>query len=494
LGTSVTGATVSQLGSGQVYTYPWGNNITSGNLTSGVGYRALINGNTTITTSGTLTTGDVTATINTGAKAFSFVSNPYQAVLDFKSLTSSNLQAGYWYLDPTATTTDGLGNVYEGYDYWSSPTGPANTYTSGGLTLDKYIQPGQGFFVQNQDNSSASSLTFKEAALTYTQTPTSVFGTATPLNRIATGLFKAGKNVDGAVTVFNTNFSTGFDQYDGVKFSNHFENLTFKVGSNELCANATNLPSAGEELALHLYNLSVNTAYTLKLNASQFSASGLSAYLKDSKLGTQTLLTDSISVNFTADSANLSSRFSILFGASTLPVKSISLSAAAINSKQVSIKWSSVGQLNVVSYKVERSLDGVNFSALATVSPASSSNYSFVDDNATATAYYRIKATDNIGLVSYSNVISITNYESGITVYPNPISGNSFKIGIGAIGKYNVSLVNKLGQSVYSTTINHTAASNLETVTLNSKLATGSYILKATEVNGSVKTSEIIIK
>ena len=494
LGACITGVNTSAL-SNQVYTYngsTW--NAYSGVMTPGTGYRTEINGATTsrITVTGTATvTDDVTPTLNSGANTFSFVANPYNAVLDFDQLTTSNLQTGFYYLDPTYV--DNLG--YLGYKYYGTLTGAANTF-SNGLSLTQYIQPGQGFFVKNT-SSGTPSLTFKTSAEVSGNTA-NVFGAAAPLNRIATGLFIGGKNVDGAVAVFNSSFSSGLDNNDAIKIVNHAENLTFTIAGQYYCTNAFSLPKATDELPLHMNNLVANTTYTLKLDASQFVGNGLNAYIKDNVAGTQTLLAGDSNIvvfNTATDTASYSNRFTIVFGTGILPIKNITLSAKALNSKQVSIVWSVAGEGNVNSYQIERSVDGVHFSELATVSPSTSSNYSYIDVTPLgAEAYYRIKATDNIGLVSYSNAVSITNFESGITVFPNPLTSDNFKLSLGNTGKYTVSLVDALGKTVFTTNINHVTGYSFENIALGNKLIVGNYTIKATDENGKISSTQIIIK
>ena len=450
-----------------------------------------MNSDVTLSYSGTLLTGNQNIPLTGGTDQFSFISNPYASQVDFNALTKSGLYDGYWYLDPTT-----LYGTYEDYNYYGVNLGVSNIY---GKSAGQYLQPGQAFFVCS-NTSGTPSLTFTESSKNNGNGQLSIFGVSSPLNRIATGLFANSKNLDGAVVVFNSNFSDGVGKEDGLKISNQGENLTFKVGGKDLCANGWTMPKATDELPLHLYQLNTNTAYTLRLDASQFVGNGLAAYIKDNVLNTQTLLAgDSNIVSFTTttDTATYSNRYSIVFGSSTLPVKSISLTATELQHNQVSLKWSVIGETNVADYKVEHSIDGITFSDLATVSATSSNNYTYLDATAIEGAdYYRIKATDNTGVVIYSKVVSIKNYELGITVFPNPVTSNSFKLGLGsATGKYTVKLMDKLGKTVYSTTINHSVSSALETVTLRNQLAAGSYTLTARGEDGkALRSTEIIIK
>ena len=491
IGINATSVNTSDISS-QVYTYSGGIwSSYSGTMTPGVGYRALFNGNSSKTVYGTSVSNAITPSLNYGEFAFSFVANPYNAVLDIDALFSSTsgLQLGYWYFDPT-----NIVGGYEGYKFYGSLVGASNTY-SNGLTLGRYIQPGQGFFVQN-DGSGSSSLEFDPTQIVSGHT-TNVFG-ENLLNRISAGLFKDGQNLDGAVVVFNSLFTSGYDKYDATKINNQGENLAFTIAGKDFCANAFSLPKETDELPMHLYNLVSNTTYTLKLDASQFVGNGLSAYLQDNLLNAKTLLVganNEITFSTGTDVSTVANRYSILF-ASSLPVKNILLSATALANKQVALKWTTVGESNVASYKVERSTDGTTFTTLATISPETSQSYSFLDASVTESAnYYRIKSTDNTGAFSYSNVqkVSIVN-RSLLTVFPNPIIGTSFNLSLANTGKYFVNLIDKLGRTVYATTINHIAVASSENIVLNNKLLSGSYTVKVTDENGKVSNTEIIVK
>ena len=450
-----------------------------------------MNSSVTLSYSGTLLTGNQIIPLTGGQDKYSFISNPYASQVDFDALATSGLYNGYWYLDPTT-----LYGTYENYNYYGVNIGASNIYGRSGT---KYLQPGQAFFVCS-NTSGTPSLTFTEGAKNNNNAQAAIFGVTTLLNRIATGLFANGKNLDGAVVVFNSKFSNSIAKEDGLKINNQAENLTFTVSGKDLCANGWGLPTATDGLPLHLYHLNINTAYTLRLDASQFVGNGLSAYINDNLLNKQTLLVgDSNTVSFTTttDTAIYSNRYSVVFKPTTLPVRTISLTETKLRGNQVAIKWNVNGVGNVANYTVERSMDGISFNNLVTVPSTTSNNYSFIDaKTANVINYYRIKATDNVGVISYSNVASVVLSNSGyqLSISPNPVTNNSFNISLGNTGKYTVSLVDKLGHTVYSTIINHATANVLENVVISKRLAAGSYTVTAKGMDGKVLSTEIIIK
>jgi hypothetical protein len=87
----------------------------------------------------TLTTGS-TIPLNPGSAGYSFIGNPYWSVLDWDAIdkTNSNITETFYYWDPTINTRGA-------YVSYNTSSGSSNN-TSG---VNRYIQPGQAFFVQN---------------------------------------------------------------------------------------------------------------------------------------------------------------------------------------------------------------------------------------------------------------------------------------------------------------------------------------------------------
>ena len=296
------------------------------------------------------------------------------------------------------------------------------------------------------------------------------------------------------------NFSKSIGTEDATKFPNAGENISIKQGNTDLCIDGTALPVATDVYPLHLYNLQSSTDYTIRLDASQFVGNGLVAYLKDNNTNAETLLSgDNTTISFTTkatDAGSYANRYSIVFGASALPVKNITLSVTELRNSQVSVQWRTIGESNIANYQVERSTNGISFTALATVTPSTAHSYSFIDvTHSGAGVYYRIKAVDNVGLVAYSNVVRLNTADRlQLTVYPNPVIGKNFNVDLGsaAAGKYSIILYNKLGQQVYNGVINHNAG-GVESINVGSKLATGSYTLNVIGNSQTLKT-EIEVK
>jgi hypothetical protein len=111
-----------------------------------------------------------------------------------------------------------------------------------------------------------------------------------------------------------------------------------------------------------------------------------------------------------------------------------SLSASAVpGNGTITVNWQVTNENDMQGYSVERSFNGVLFSAIASVTPqlsGSNTNYSYTDAPAgdqSGVVYYRIKATDLNGRNFFSKIIPV--YQSAqtvkLTVTPNPVEGDA---------------------------------------------------------------------
>lgn len=109
-----------------------------------------------------------------------------------------------------------------------------------------------------------------------------------------------------------------------------------------------------------------------------------------------------------------------------LPIKLLSFNAQRQNSAVV-INWQTEEEINSKVYRIERSSDGVSFSAIADVpsnNKAAGSRYMYTDATPLdGINYYRLKSIDIDGKYAYTNVrvVIFTIASTIISVYPNPV-------------------------------------------------------------------------
>jgi hypothetical protein len=109
-----------------------------------------------------------------------------------------------------------------------------------------------------------------------------------------------------------------------------------------------------------------------------------------------------------------------------LPVTLLSFSAEAKNSFVVT-NWSTTNEIGFAGFTLERSADGVNFTAIETVKAVNTytsvNNYEAKDISPLSSLnYYRLKMTDIDGHVNYSLIrtVSFSGNSTEFNCYPNP--------------------------------------------------------------------------
>jgi hypothetical protein len=109
-----------------------------------------------------------------------------------------------------------------------------------------------------------------------------------------------------------------------------------------------------------------------------------------------------------------------------LPLELLSFEAVAAG-KASKLTWTTTREVDVRDFIVERSDDGTSYDSIGNVTAqqgySDNNNYSFIDNNPTATSFYRLRMTDLDGAFSYSPVRKLSSGATAISVscYPNPV-------------------------------------------------------------------------
>ncbi len=445
-----------------------------------------------------------------GARSgFSMVANPYVAPVQWTkvyaasvAVSAGGINASYWYLDPTYSAT-GTYLAYNALSGGSSVTSDAtNSYTkasTNATTATDFIQPGQAFFVQSA--SATPTVKFTEACKAASSANLkSIFGVTAPVSKIYLSLLMkdtANKyaGVDGAALAFRSDFgNTAYGPQDALKFGTSNNSVAISDKGTALSIDGRMPATASDVIPIALRKLTAKS-YKLVIDASSYNANSYLPVLKDNYRGIVKVLSIGVdTITFTVDTsiaATYSNRFSLGFKQTTLAVNSI-VASASLNNKTASISWNTVGEKRVSRFEVEKSTDAKSFTKIgqATAKNTTTASYSATDNNATAAInYYRIKAISEVGTVSYSNVakVSISNYESGITLYPNPLKGSkvlNVSLANVSAGKYYVTITNLLGQKVHEAAISHQGGTATHAITVTNTLAAGTYGVTVRDANG----------
>ena len=158
------------------------------------------------------------------------------------------------------------------------------------------------------------------------------------------------------------------------------------------------------------------------------------------------------------------------------------------------LNWSTSQQLNTGKFVVERSADGIGFSAIgevpATGNTATIQQYNFTDNNpGSGINYYRLRIVDIDNSSKYSAVRSVRNAGSAdIAIYPNPAKALiTVKINSDIADKAAVAISDMSGKIISTQQLVITKGINLLPVNVD-QFAAGSYFIKITLAN------DVIIK
>jgi hypothetical protein len=271
-------------------------------LRSGEGYRILLRGSrgvdlnnntatadaTTLRTTGTLEvcatrtfTTSSTVPLSAASAGFSLVGNPYWSVVDWHTVSATNLEQTIYYWDPNLAGTSNRG-AYVSYNTSSGKSNPSSNIT-------RYIQPGQAFFVRNtagvDGSATLPTLTIdKDDIVTGTGNRSSIFGRAprgelvpgginmTPstTERIYVSLIPKGRTVsgtaDGLLVAYGKTFGMEKGKEDAEKLTNPDENLSADYGGlRHSILGLQTSEDRTDSIPLGLWNLSAGN-YTLRID------------------------------------------------------------------------------------------------------------------------------------------------------------------------------------------------------------------------------------
>ena len=487
------------------------------NLVPGTGYVMNIRGNrnsATVTCANQLEIGNPTApeavtlsatgTVNTGPKTvslydttlskYTLIANPYPSQISFTSFQAAN--SGKTYNKMWTYSPFGSGN-YTTY----SAGAIANAATGYDNTTGDRIASGQAFFVEATPAGSNGTITFQESHKASGAIPnTQYFGT--PSNKLLRISLQGNANalLDEVIIRFNQagTKTTYNPNWDAESFNAGSQVLTTIKGTRALA-----IATLPDSLAIDTAQLGVssNSSGNFQLSFSDYGGldSTTSITLLDKFLGiSQNIRTNPVyPFNVTADTASQGThRFEVVFrGANPLPVSFINVSATQ-NTAGVSIKWKAAQAQGIVSYEVERSTDGSNFTTIALAKPTATATYTIEDaDIPTATTlYYRIQAVGKDGTIKYSNVASLITHNSSlitINIYPNPVQDKlNITLGNAANGNYNVHILSALGKIVYSNAITTVTECKLSLDASN--LAGGVYVIELIDEKGIKRLGKFV--
>ncbi len=162
---------------------------------------------------------------------------------------------------------------------------------------------------------------------------------------------------------------------------------------------------------------------------------------------------------------------------SLLPLRLINFNAAAAGKSNV-LRWQTANEINSTDFIIQRSNDGINFTAIGSLPSRGAAHASYNYEDAFIKApvyYYRLKMLDNDGKFTYSNIIKLTNQPlNQLTIYPNPVKDRtSLQVNDKNLIGTTIKLLDANGRTVKKIIVN----TLFETVDM-SQLPAGMYLLQ----------------
>ena len=184
----------------------------------------------------------------------------------------------------------------------------------------------------------------------------------------------------------------------------------------------------------------------------------------------------------------------------TLPVELTSFAGKAIY-KTAELKWTSEAEVDLSSYELQRSRDGISFSTIAIVFAKNDlkNNYAYTDTHPNdGSNFYRLKMIEKDGTYNYSKVVvlnfgEVKNVQA--LIVPNPVKSNiNLQMKGLPAGNYRIEITNTIGQSQFTNRINITQNNQTETIISPSNMSNGIYYLSIyDEKNIRIKSINFLI-
>lgn len=186
--------------------------------------------------------------------------------------------------------------------------------------------------------------------------------------------------------------------------------------------------------------------------------------------------------------------------ANPLSVKMTDLAAWAAGT-QNRISWTNRAEAGIAEYAIEKSTDGLQFVALvqqqARSNNGSKESYTVTDLQPGQVTYYRIRATENSGQISYSQVLKVsrnTASANSIKVFPNPVVNKQVTVQLNSRtrGLYQIKLYSNSGQQLLSKSWQYNGGGAAQTLDLPEQLQAGVYHLQVSGETQQLYTALLV--
>ena len=343
------------------------------------------------------------------------------------------------------------------------------------------------------------------SVFTHAQSPREGFGQIRS-NLYIVGPDKSTTLMDGTLTQYDSTYSNDMDGLDARKMSNGSENWGMLRGNTVYVVERRHTMTGKDSIFFKMWNMRIIT-YQMELIPSKLDFNGRTAFLVDKFLNTQTpvSLKDTSKIPFSVTNDALSKatdRFTLIFSfpevIKTPPLQIVKTEVFAKHKSSMLI-WDADGYSEKSIFEIQKSTNGIDFQqADQLVADSGLHHYEWKDLQAIQGKmnYYRIKISSQKDSSLMGSVVStfIEKAIDGITIYPNPVTGNHMNVNIvdEPKGRYTISLNNSFGLKLLSKNFNYNGGKQTEQLSINKSMMKGVYRLQVTGPDGYQKVISVL--
>jgi hypothetical protein len=158
------------------------------------------------------------------------------------------------------------------------------------------------------------------------------------------------------------------------------------------------------------------------------------------------------------------------------------------------LTWTSRNEQGLKSYTVERSTDGINFTAAGTIDVKGNTSFAEVQQYGfkdlvpvQGKVYYRLRLTGNEGAVKFSHVLNVQQEQAKlfeINNVVNPINTKlSFHVVTDQPEQLDVQLLDGMGRAVLKQKVSADKGTNAFSIDVPAHLQAGTYLLRVVSKN-----------
>lgn len=313
--------------------------------------------------------------------------------------------------------------------------------------------------------------------------------------------------IDGAVTIYGSNYSDSVNGDDGLKMTNPGANVCIQRDNINLAFERRQIIKVTDTTFFRMWGLQKRT-YEMRLIGLNLEQQGLKAYLRDNYLHTSTSvqLNDTTHINFEINNDAGSyaiDRFSLVYltdSAIAMPVPHFVAIDGISAGGSIFLNWITENQKQANEYYVQKSSDGLHFTDVGSVNANNSStgNYQWTDHYpASEYNYYRIRSIDTSGTNRFSDVVTVKtlfNPKKEIKVFPNPATLSNFNLDMSGQpeGKYEVQLFNSSGNLIIQQSFTKYQSIQSVRLSVHQSLLPGIYHLRIIKPSGEKQLINVI--